>query len=102
MKKYIERARPAEKPSKIKKTPTGFRLDQPSLAKQNIRTLMQAFCGCRRNCAECKADEAKWAEELIPPLKCSYDCCFTAIHSQVMEQHYQRKHYPKAKEVHHA
>ena len=32
---------------------------EKEMVKQNIRTLMKAFHGCRKNCAECKAEEAE-------------------------------------------
>ncbi|KLL04172.1 MAG: hypothetical protein MRECE_2c047 [Mycoplasmataceae bacterium CE_OT135] len=32
-------------------------------------------------------------------INCLYKCAFAAYHNQVMENHYQQKHYPKAKEV---
>ena len=32
-------------------------------------------------------------------INCFYQCAFTACHNQVMEKHYQKEHYPKAKEV---
>ena len=30
------------------------------IQKQNIRTVMQAFHGCRKNCAECREEEQEW------------------------------------------
>lgn len=38
---------------------------EQKLAKQNTRTLMQAFFGCRKNCQECKEDEKDWEEEVV-------------------------------------
>ena len=52
-------ARPAQKPNTIKKSKVGgSKLDQQELEKANIRTVMQAFHGCRKNCRQCKDDEA--------------------------------------------
>jgi hypothetical protein len=45
MKKFIKMASPAPK--------------QKDLEKQNTRTLMQALHGCRKNCRECRQDEAE-------------------------------------------
>ena len=33
------------------------------IQKQNIRTVMQAFHGCRKNCAECRREEKDWEKE---------------------------------------
>ena len=33
-------------------------LAQKQLEKQNIRTVMQVLHGCRKNCRQCKDDEA--------------------------------------------
>ena len=35
-----------------------------TLEKQNTRTLMQALHGCRKNCAECREEEAEWEKEV--------------------------------------
>jgi hypothetical protein len=37
--------------------PTNNRKEQ--LEKQNTRTLMQALHGCRKNCQECREEEAE-------------------------------------------
>ena len=38
---------------------------EKQLQKQNIRTAMQAFHGCRKNCRQCKANEAEWEPKII-------------------------------------
>ena len=38
--------------------------NEQKLEKQNLRTLMQAFHGCRKNCAECRQEETKFTEEI--------------------------------------
>ena len=59
MKRIVDMARPAQKPNTIKKSKVGgSKLDQQKLEKANIRTVMQAFHGCRKNCRQCKDDEA--------------------------------------------
>ena len=65
MKKFIKMASPAPKPNTIKKSPVGGFKDQQSLEKQNIRTVMQALHGCRKNCAQCRQEEEEWEPEII-------------------------------------
>ena len=60
----IPMARSAQKPNPIKKSKVdGSKLDQHNLDKENLRTVMQAFHGCRKNCAECRQEEIEWDEE---------------------------------------
>ena len=51
--KNVEMARPAQKLKDLEKQ--SFVGDQ----KQNTRTLMQALHGCRKNCRECREEEAE-------------------------------------------
>ena len=56
--KNVEMARPAQKLKDLEKQ--SFVGDQ----KQNTRTLMQALHGCRKNCRECREEEAEWEPKI--------------------------------------
>lgn len=51
MKKFIKMARPAQKPK--------------NLEEQSTRALMQALHGCRKNCSECREEEAEWEPKIV-------------------------------------
>lgn len=38
---------------------------QSNLEKENTRTLMQAFHGCRKNCRECREEETEWEPKIM-------------------------------------
>jgi hypothetical protein len=75
--------------------------NESNLEKENLSTIMQALLGCRKNCQECKEEEADYEKPLI---SCFYNrpsspCSFTTSESQAMEKHYKKEHYLKGKEV---
>ena len=55
------------KKQKLKKTTAEAKLarELKDLAKQNIRTVMQALHGCRKNCAQCRQEEEEWEPKII-------------------------------------